>query len=242
MGIKIKVIASSSEGNCYWLTDDKTSLLLECGIPIREIREAIGFQLSALGGCLISHEHGDHSKTIKGLLRAGVDCWMTPGTMTALGVTGSHRSHAARRLEQFRIGSWIIKPFRTVHNAADPVGYLLASTGEKVLFATDTAFIPHIFRGITHLLVECNYQEHVLYEGVLSGFISPGHKNRLLSSHMSLETLCKWLEANDLSRLKETWLLHASDDNSNAEEMRAIVSGITDKPTFVAEKRVRKEG
>ncbi len=237
MTIEIRALASSSAGNCYWIYDGLTPLLLECGIRLAEIREALGFRLSELGGCLISHEHGDHSKAVKGLLRAGVDCWMSFETAVALGLS-DHRVHIALQWRQFRVGTWTIKAFPTKHNAAEPIGFLLGSGNERLVFATDTAFIPTKFACISFLMVECNYQTSILREGVRCGEVSVGHKNRLLSSHMSLETLCKWLKANDLSQLKETWLLHASDDNSNAEEMIGAVSAITGKPTYIAEARI----
>jgi len=55
--MEILVIASSSRGNAYRISDGKTSLLLECGVPAREIQKALQFQLHKIDGCLITHEH-----------------------------------------------------------------------------------------------------------------------------------------------------------------------------------------
>jgi len=59
--MEFKPIASSSKGNCYLLTSNGAPpLLLEAGIPIKKIRDALrSFQisLSDLSGALISHEH-----------------------------------------------------------------------------------------------------------------------------------------------------------------------------------------
>jgi len=59
--MEFKSIVSSSRGNCYVLTSKgAVPLLLEAGIPIKKIREALrnfGISLSDLGGALISHEH-----------------------------------------------------------------------------------------------------------------------------------------------------------------------------------------
>ena len=56
--MRFKSIASSSGGNCYLVQSEGASdLLIEAGIPLKRIREALGFSVSALAGVLISHEH-----------------------------------------------------------------------------------------------------------------------------------------------------------------------------------------
>lgn len=58
MGIKATVLASGSDGNCYLLTGgNKTKILIECGIPYKEIQKGCGFKLGEIDVCLISHEH-----------------------------------------------------------------------------------------------------------------------------------------------------------------------------------------
>ena len=77
-------IASGSAGNCYRITDGTTSILIECGIPIKDIRSGLGYQLSEISACLISHEHKDHCVAIKDILKLGIDCYMSQGTKEAL--------------------------------------------------------------------------------------------------------------------------------------------------------------
>jgi len=55
--IQIKALASGSKGNCYKISDGRTSLLIEAGIPINQIKRGCGFKLSEIEACLISHEH-----------------------------------------------------------------------------------------------------------------------------------------------------------------------------------------
>jgi phosphoribosyl 1,2-cyclic phosphodiesterase len=136
--IEITSLASSSKGNCYRVTDGNTPLLLECGIPIKDIKRGMGFKLSEIKGCLVSHEHQDHSKAHRDVMKTGIDCYMSQGTAAVLGIT-SHRMKIVRPREQFKIDTWVILPFEVEHDAAEPLGFLLANqTGEKLLFATDT--------------------------------------------------------------------------------------------------------
>ena len=60
----VKALASSSAGNCYLISDGSSSLLLECGIPLKDIRRK-GVDLLGLSGCLISHEHGNSHDVVK---------------------------------------------------------------------------------------------------------------------------------------------------------------------------------
>ena len=231
--MEIRVLGSSSRGNSYHIAGS-SPLLLECGLPIKAIREGIGFSVATLAGCLLTHEHGDHAKAIKDMLKAGVDCYMSQGTATTLELA-SHRVRIIKARQQFTIGPWTILPFETVHDAAEPLGFLLQSGDEKLLFATDTAYIRYRFPGCTRLMVECNYDLPVLRENVESGRVARAVKSRVLHSHMSLETLCGFLRANDLSRVREIVLLHLSDDSSDAVRFKKTIQAQTGREVTIAD-------
>lgn len=233
--IEIKVIASSSKGNAYLVTDGQTSLLLECGIRFSEIRKALDFSLSAVAGCLVTHEHGDHAKAIKDILKAGIDCYMSHGTMASLGYPhGHHRIPLlAESKKQFRIGTWTILPFETVHDSREPLGFLLASGGEKLLFATDTAYLKYRFKGLTHIMLECNYDMQIAKDRVAKGELARPVKRRLIRSHMNLDNVLAFLAANDLAAVKEIYLLHLSDGNSDEKLFLEKVQAATGKPVWV---------
>jgi phosphoribosyl 1,2-cyclic phosphodiesterase len=235
--IEIRPLASSSAGNAYLVTDGRSPLLLDCGLPIRELKQATGYRLSTLVGCLLSHEHQDHSKAVRDVMKAGIDCYMSAGTAEALGISG-HRLHIIKAKQQFRIGTWTILPFETQHDAAEPLGFLLANQyGEKLLYATDTFYIRYRFQGLTHIAVECNYSLDILRANVEAGMVEPALKNRILKSHFSLENVKNFLKANDLSKVREIWLLHLSDGNSDAERFKREIQALTGKPVYVAERR-----
>lgn len=232
--MEIRVLASGSKGNCYYVTDGATPLLLECGIPFSEIRRGLKFGVANLAGVLLSHEHLDHAKAVRDVARAGVDIYASRGTIEGLGLTG-HRLRVIRAREQCRLGTWTILPFETEHDAAEPLGFLLASrAGEKLLYATDTYYVRYRFRGLTHIMVECNYALDILRANVAAGLVPAELKNRLLRSHFSLENVKEFLRANDLSRVQEIWLLHLSDGNSDAARFKRDVQELTGKPVYVA--------
>lgn len=233
----IQSLASSSGGNCYRVSDGTTSLLLEAGIPLKKIAVKTGHTLSALAGCLVSHEHGDHSKAVKALLDYGVPCYMSWGTADALGLKSSDDLRILEHKVPTVICGWKVLPFHVIHDAAEPMGFLI-DTGyeERLLFLTDTGFSPFRFAGLTHMLVECNYQDAALQAAIEEGRTHEAQLKRLRDNHMSEETLVQLLLANDLRRMKEIHLIHLSDNNSDEAGMKERIQRVAGCPVYVSAK------
>lgn len=225
----IKILASGSSGNVYYVSDGTTPLLLEAGLPAKILQRKLDFQIHRLAGCLITHEHLDHAQSASIIMKAGIDCYMSEGTALALKLRG-YRLHIIKALQQFNIGTWQIKPFRAHHDAAEPLCFLMANqSAEKLLFATDTAYIRHRFDGLTHIMVEANYDANLMKENTGSSEL----RQSILQDHMSLDTLIKMLRANDLTTVEEIYLLHLSNNNSDAEMFKRKVQEITGKPVYI---------
>ncbi len=230
--MEIAAYASGSSGNLYRLDDGQTPLLLEAGLPLKQIRKALDFKLSEIRGVLLTHEHMDHAKGAADVMKAGVDLYCTSGTADALGLSG-HRLHVIKPLEQFAVGTWTVLPFPTDHDAAEPVGFLLASGGEKALYLTDSPYCRYTFQGLTHVMLETNHALDILDAQVAAGVIDHDLRNRIRKSHMSLEAAKDLLRANDLSRLQEVHLIHLSSNNSDAERFGREIRELVGRPTYV---------
>lgn len=56
--MKLKCIATGSAGNCYLLTSNsEETLILDCGIPIKEIKKGLDWHIRGIRGMIISHAH-----------------------------------------------------------------------------------------------------------------------------------------------------------------------------------------
>jgi len=104
-----------------------------------------------------------------------------------------------------------------------------------LLYATDTYYIKYKFNKLNYLLVECNYNFDIAKFNAGNGIINKTRYSRLLESHMSLENLLKFLQANDLSYAKNIILCHLSDTNSNQNIMQNVIYEATEIPTTIAE-------
>lgn len=232
--IQIKTLASGSSGNAYHIDDGHTELLIECGINFKDIQIALDFETSKLAGCLVTHEHKDHTKGLKDVLRAGIDVYASQGTIEAEGIK-HHRLKPVKAKEQFTVGTWTILPFDVEHDVNEPLGFLLMNKqGKKLLFATDTYYVRYRFKGLTHIMVECNYSMDILDDNIATGRTHKAMKGRLIRSHFSLENVKEFLKANDLSKVQEIHLMHLSNTNSDEKRFKKEVQELTGKPVYIA--------
>ncbi len=228
-------MGSGSSGNSYAVDDGESVLFLEAGLPSRRIMEGYLNLLPRVAGCLISHEHGDHAKGADGLAERGIDLYMTAGTQHMLKIRYPFRIHTIRALSQLLVGSWIVLPFDTEHDAEEPVGFLMESTvtNEKLLFATDTYYIKYRFSGVNVFMLECNYSLPVLRENIKSGLVPESQRERLLRSHFSLEHLLEFLKVTDLSAADRIYLLHMSSRNGDKKLFQREVQRASGVPAEV---------
>ena len=223
------MIASGSSGNCYRVSDGETSLLLDAGIPFKQIQIGCGYRTSDIRGCLVTHRHGDHAKAVPKLLERGMEV-CAPSDI-------GYICRGATYLEPFKkklLGSFIVLPFPVEHDV-ECYGYELESvvTGEKILYVTDTAYVRYTFQGLTHMLIEANYGQEIIMDNARQGKVPLFLAERVVKSHMSIETLLGLLRANDMSRMRQIYLLHLSDSNSDAEDFKRQVQRETGAEVYV---------
>lgn len=233
--MKLKVLGSSSSGNCYLIEAKNEKLVLDAGINFKEVQKELNFNFTEIKGVLVTHEHMDHLKYAPNFALYGINVYASKGTFEKLNLKG-HRFKEVKALEQFKIGNFTILPFDTQHDAAEPLGYLIQydKTGEKLLYATDTYYIKYRFKRLNYILIECNYNTEIAKENVKNGIINRTRYIRLLESHFSLENVLRFLQANDLSNTKNIILCHLSNDNSNQEIMQKKVYEQTGIQTTIA--------
>ena len=210
----IQIIASGSRGNCYRVSDGKTALLLDAGIPYKEIQKALNFKVRDIAGVLVTHEHLDHCKAVDDLAKNGIDIYASSGTFNA-------RNFSGHRMKE--------------HDCEEPLGFLLQSdiTNEKLLYFTDTYYLKYTFTGLTYIIGECNYSMDAIMYNVENGIIAKERVPRLLKSHMSLEHFMEFIKANDMSTVRTIYLAHMSSDNGSADKFKEAVQRQTGVEVYV---------
>ena len=232
--MQLKILSTGSIGNCYILENEKEALIIELGLNFSKIKEALNFDLSKVVGAIISHCHGDHAKGMKQALDNGIECYSSQGTFDSLNIK-SHNAKIIKSKQAFQIGNFKILPFNVHHDVNEPLGFLIdhEETG-RVLFVTDTTYIDYTFPNLNNIIIEANYCEDIIKEKLGSSWQSEFLKNRILKSHMSLNTCKETLLANDLSQVQKIVLIHLSDSNSDERKFKKVIEEATGKIVHVA--------
>lgn len=239
--LEFLALASSSNGCCYRLSGGgaDSAILIDAGIRFELIQQGIDFQISSLGGCLVSHAHGDHVKAVKKLMDASLDCYASSETWEQMEKTigRHHRSRTVTELKEFDVrGGWRVLPFDAVHDMPGTLGFVIGSPdGFKALYLTDSAYSRYTFQGLTHIYIECNFSQELLRENVENGKVHAERFARTQRTHMSLERLIQMLKSNDLSKVEEIHLLHLSSANSDELGFKKAIERATGCPVYVAD-------
>lgn len=228
------VLGSSSTGNGYLLrASSGEGLVIETGISLMRLKEANDFDLSMIRGALISHSHADHSGRIMDYLSAGIRCHTSSDTIAERGIS-SHNLIPVQEMVTYDLGEFKFMPFALEHDVRC-MGYLIRHDEcGQVVFITDTLYSYYRFKGLNQIIVEANYSEAILEDHAQSGTVIPKVRDRVIGSHMSLETCREFLRSNDLSRVRNIILIHLSSTNSNASQFRDEIQQLTGRSVHVA--------
>lgn len=220
--MKLKCIATGSTGNCYTLTSDSgETLILDCGIPIKEIKKGLDWNIKDVVGVLCTHKHLDHSKSVKDFRQMGIRIY------------GLYSKAVPMRT--MKIGEFTVKPFdlttidgNWTHTDANgepcPIYGFLITHPEmgRMLYITDCEVVKWRFKDINHILLGVNYDKDLIGRDT-------GKANHVFRGHLSIDTACDFVKANYSDSLQNVIMCHLSSENSDRdsfiEKMRKVACG-----------------
>lgn len=241
--------SSGSSGNCYLIKSENTALLVDAGISGKKILEGLEktqTKLDLLLGLLITHEHSDHTKSIRVLTKkhSGLQAYANEKTWSMIGLDiceGQKKTFATG--QTFFIGDIEVKPFQVSHDAADPVGFSFYSKGKQISVVTDTGYLSQEIMGeITNadiLILEANHDVDMLKMGRYPWFL----KQRVLGEegHLSNvaagEALVKLITEKEKER--RVLLAHLSRENNFPEMAYQTVKNILEEANYYIGKHIQ---
>lgn len=219
--MKLKCIATGSTGNCYTLTSNSgETLILDCGIPIKEIKKGLNWNIKDVVGVLCTHKHLDHSKSVEDFEAMGIQI-LAP--------------YLGDSCKPINMGEFTVKPFdlttidgNWTHTDANgepcPIYGFLITHKEmgKMLYITDCEVVKWKFKGINHILLGVNYDKDLIDRDT-------GKANHVFRGHLSIDTACDFVKANYSDSLQNVIMCHLSSENSDKdsfiEKMKKVAYG-----------------
>lgn len=123
MGMELRVLGSSSSGNCYILDNGNEALIIEAGIRFIDVKKALDFNIRKVVGCLITHQHNDHAKYAKAMVDCGFHVLALPEVIESKELKGS-RVKAIKVGSGYLLGGFRVIPFPAFHDVPC-VGYFI---------------------------------------------------------------------------------------------------------------------
>ena len=208
--LNLKVLSTGSKGNCYLLSTENETLVLDCGVPMKEIKKALDFNISRICGVLCSHGHLDHCKSEPDFLDMGIQVFRPYDEQIACSLATKCRP-------------FMVQAFKLPHNGIPNYGFLITVDGQKILYMTDFEYCQYTFKNqkINHILIECNYQNKYVNRDL------PNYEHKI-RGHCELETCKGFIETNKSEELKTVLLLHMGGGTCDPTECVEEIRKITD--------------
>jgi phosphoribosyl 1,2-cyclic phosphodiesterase len=207
--ISFVVVGSGSKGNATLLFDEETLIQIDMGLPMRRISaalESIKKNKSDLQGILITHEHTDHIKNLS-MYKGKVPIYASKGTI-------DYYDREVVPFDSFEIGTLSVIPFMTSHDAANPVGYVIISGKTKLVYLTDSGYIPEesldYLRDADYYIMESNHDLKMLMKSNRPAIL----KRRIKGDEGHLSNLDSAIYLSELvgPKTKEIYLAHLSEE------------------------------
>lgn len=227
MGLRVCVLASGSTGNCTYVGNDDTGILIDGGVSGRVTAERlreIGVDPEQLQALCVTHDHGDHYSCLGVLQRKfNLALYANAGT-----IEGLDRVPKLQGLEwnvfttghAFQIGSLTIEPFRVPHDAYDPVAFIVRDDGGKIGICTDlglpTSLAQQKLKGCQVVVLETNHDEAMLRDSNRPWSLKQRISGR--NGHLSNNQAVTLLEGFLGPHLHTVVMAHLSQD-CNTESM-----------------------
>jgi phosphoribosyl 1,2-cyclic phosphodiesterase len=235
MFMEICSLYSGSSGNCIYIGNKRTKVLVDAGLSGKKVQEglkSIGIEPNEINAIIITHEHDDHIKSAGILSRrfnipiyANTNTW--EAMINSLGDVKKENIKIFDGYNPFEIGDIGVVPYAIPHDAAAPCGYSFIYGTKKASIATDIGHASDIIKenikDSNFILLEANHDVEMLKVGPY-----PYHlKKRVLSSygHLSNEDAGNTIVEILNSKIKKVMLGHLSKINNYPElALRTVIS------------------
>lgn len=209
-----RCLHTGSRGNCYLLNVGNEILVIELGVNWNEILEGLNYKIKDVAGILVTHRHLDHLLSIINAFKYGLSVFSCED------VKSIHKEvKVLKKGFKTQINGFKVQPVPLFHNV-ECIGFVIEHENiGKLLFCTDTHKIPYKFKGLNHIIVECNYDDEIMIDNLCNNIYSQSASE----NHMGLNDTREFLRNNYSCELQTIVLIHASSQNLDKKKARKMV-------------------
>jgi len=232
MSLFITSLNSGSNGNCYYVGNEKEAILVDAGISCREIEirmKRLGLLIQKVKAVFVSHEHHDHIKGIPGLAKKyQLPIYITDATKRQGRLSlQQHLVMSFSAHEPIFIGDLVITPFPKLHDASDPYSFTVACQQIKVGVFTDIGMAcPHVikyFQQCHAAFLESNYDEVMLDQGNYPYFLKTRIRGGM--GHLSNAQALNLFTTYKPAFMSHLFLSHLSKNNNCPNLVQDLFNG-----------------
>ena len=231
--LRFTTLGSGSRGNALLIEAGSTLLMVDCGLPRRELEarlRAVGRSPLDVTALLVTHEHADHVRGAASFARRfGTPVWMTPGTASRVRGLAKMRTFSSHR--GLSLGDIEIEPYPVPHDAREPVQFVFRAGGRRLGLLTDAGHVtPHIverLEGCDALALEFNHDADTLATGTYPLSVKVRVASRY--GHLSNEQAAALLGRFRGGGLQWVIAMHVSEQNNSVEHVRAAIEPVADR-------------
>lgn len=224
----LKVIGSGSKGNNYIIEAGDEHLLLDLGCKWSDILQGLNYDISNCYA-LVTHIHGDHSKSIPNALNAQIPVYSCQEVANKF-----DRVNVLQPKTKYKIGGFIVIPLPVEHNVQNFAYIITHDDFGTLAFCTDAVSFPYKARGINHLLIEMNYDDNIIIDNLVKGYEIRSHNEY----HMEVEQSINAIKRNISPDLRTLCLIHLSDSQSSESGFKQRIFDEFGLDCYIAEKGV----
>lgn len=244
MNLQFASLNSGSNGNCYYVGNEKEAVLIDAGISLREIERRMArlrLPMERVKALFITHEHSDHVTGLTALTRkCKIPVYITEGTHEALSQPlDPEFLNIIKAPEIIEIGDLQVQSFVKHHDAAEPVSFVVSNAHASMGVFTDIGHacseVKKHFKRCDAILLESNYCDTMLEEGRYPEHLKRRIRGRQghLSNDQALELFLKHKSKN----LQLLILGHLSQNNNTMEKVSKVFTGHTKNVEIVVASR-----
>jgi len=231
MSLFISSLNSGSNGNCYYIGNEKEAVLIDAGISCRETEKRmkrLGLNIKKVKAIFISHEHRDHISGVITLSKKHqLPVYITEDTHKSSRIwLEKHLLFRFTESENIQVGDLRIKAFSKFHDASDPHSFIISSSSVTIGVFTDIGtvcknLIRH-FKQCHAAFLEANYDEDMLMNGDYPVYL----KKRISDGqgHLSNDEALNLFIKHKPAFMSHLILSHLSKNNNKSEIVNELFS------------------